>query len=205
MRTFRTITAGGWASALVLGLALTGCDRAPSSSTSTPGAPGDGTGGAAGEVGKASGAASEGLKAAFKSLKASLGAGDFGAVYDMMSADARAKAGAKLKAAAGSASAMGPMAKAALGFDPGELAKLPAREAYTRMMKGAHEAGVKLDRSVGGGDSGLAGAAFVKAKTKGDAATVTAALPSGAKREIKLVREGGAWKLAETLISGGAE
>jgi len=162
-------------------------------------------GGAAVEVVGAAGAASESLKAAFNSLKAALGAGDFGAVYDMMSADARAKADASLKAAAGSASSMGPMTKAALGFDPGELAKLPAREAYVRMMKGAHEAGAKLDRSVGSRGSGLAGAAFVKARTEGDGATVTAALPCGAKREIKLVREGGVWKLAETLISGGAE
>ena len=45
----------------------------------------------------------------------------------------------------------------------------------------------------------------MKAKTEGDGATVTAALPCGAKREIKLVREGGVWKLGETLISGGTE
>ncbi len=136
-------------------------------------------------------------RGAFEVFKAALRSGDHGAVYDLMSEDARERVDADIKETVDSAEVMGDLAPNLLGFDPAEIAYLSPREAYVKVMKGASEATEKLESSIGAAASGLAEAKFVKAETDDDRSTVTVELRGGGKVRLELVRKGEGWNLAE--------
>ena len=174
------------------GLGVVGCGMRPPASGGGPGDPG---------AGPPPGSPED----AFARVRSALRAGDFGVIHDMLSEGAREKAEAEVERMASSAAAMGPLARELLGFDPADLGGLPAREKYVKVMKGAYETNARLESAFRSGkrESGLAGAEVAGAKADGDRATVTAKLPGGVTREVALVREDGAWKLAEPLSSRG--
>ncbi len=153
-------------------------------------------------------------RATFERARAALRSGDYGALYDMMSKEARARADAdvrkKAEAAAAVKASLGRIASSLLDFDPAEVAALPPREAYIKVMGGVHKASSDLDSAARSRSPtrvpkprGFAAATVVKCEADGDRATVVLSLPgelaSGAKVEVGLVREGedGEWLLAE--------
>jgi len=142
-------------------------------------------------------------EAAFKKIREALRSRDFEAIHDMFSESAKAKAEAAMKKTAESAAAMGSLAKELLGFDPAELGDLPARDRFARIMNAAYAANASLGSALRSGEreTGLAGGEVTGAKADGDRATVTVKLLSGVEKAIDLVREEGAWKLAEPLTS----
>jgi len=157
-----------------------------------------------GEPGKAEETSAKGSpEAAFKKVRDGLRSRDFGAIHDMLSKGAKAKAEAAMAKTAESAAAMGSLAKELLGFDPAELGGLPARDRFARIMNAAYAANESLGSALrsGGRDAGLAGGEVADAKADGDRATVTVKLLSGVEKAVDLVLEEGAWKLAEPLTS----
>ncbi|MHC5056167.1 MAG: hypothetical protein ACYTKD_15790 [Planctomycetota bacterium] len=144
-------------------------------------------------------------QAAFAKVRGALRSLDFATIHDMLSKDAKARAEAEVEKIAESAAAMGPMARELLGFDPAEVDTLPAREKYVKVMKATYETKASLESAFRSGkrETGLAGGEFEGAETDGDRATVKFKLSCGATRAMALVREDGAWKLAEPLSSRG--
>ena len=128
---------------------------------------------------------------------------DFGALFDLLSEQARSDFYADLRADAEKARGVR-FVEDVLGYDPAAAAKLPPREAFVKVMTGGIAAGEKLAESVGakgGLAPQIAGSKVVDVTTEGDTATLTVEYENGApadrRAEVKLVREDGQWRLAE--------
>ncbi len=132
---------------------------------------------------------------------------DFGALFDLLSKEAREKFIADLKSDAESA-ATAPFVTQVLGFSPVEASELPPRQAFVEVMKGGTEASSRLAAGVGLSAATQAGAKgkmkrrmLAEKVTSADVNEPTAILSvdhgDGSKGTVRLVLEDGKWRLAE--------
>ena len=166
----------------------------PGATLSSPG-PESGKGGEKPAPGRSPASPGDAVLAAQRAMKAR----DFGALFDLLSAEAQEGFRADLEANAASSAGV-PCVKDTLGFDPREAAKLPPREAFIKVMTGGADLSVKLAASVGVEGPAVpkvAEAKIAEVTGEGEARTLTFELPSGSKGTIVLVLEGGDWKLDE--------
>ena len=136
---------------------------------------------------------------AFVAAQRAMKARDFGALFDLLSAQAQKGFRADLEADVASSAGV-PFVKDTLGFDPQAVAKLPPREAFIKVMTGGADLSEKLAASVGVEGPAVpkvAEAKIAEVTGEGEARTLTFELPSGSKGTIVLVLEGGDWKLDE--------
>ena len=138
---------------------------------------------------------------AFAELQAAYAKGDHGAVFDMMAAPSRTAFADSVKKMAEQMKNMPPFAKQLVGFEFEELAKLPPRDAFAKMLagvKGSAKLGSAISGKAAEGAARFAGARVKKCDVKGDAAVLALEM-GGAESTLDLVREDGVWKFATPL------
>ena len=130
-----------------------------------------------------------------------MSSGDYGAIYDLLSADAQKQIKTQIDTMATDEAAAG-MAKAMLGFDPAELKGMPTREAFAKMMKATMAMAEKMMKSMAeamGGEAPsiadeIAKSKVTDSKVDGDTGSVTITDGKGKANAIEVIKEGGSWK-----------
>jgi hypothetical protein len=138
---------------------------------------------------------------AFAELQAAFDKGDHGAVYDLMSRRSRDAFTREISGMAEQMKNIPPFARQVLQFDFEELAALPPRDAFAKMMSGVKDS-AKLGNAMTGKASPqaspFAGATVKGCDSKGDTAVITVTV-GDAERSLEFVLEDGLWKIATPL------